>query len=50
MDARHDASLGNILVAYFSWSGNTEEMATYIQEQTGGDLYEIQPVTPHPRL
>lgn len=30
-----DASGGsNILVAYFSWSGNTEEMATYIQEQT----------------
>lgn len=23
-------------------------MATYIQEQTGGDLYEIQPVTPYP--
>ena len=44
-----DASGGsNILVAYFSWSGNTEEMATYIQEQTGGDLYEIQPVTPYP--
>lgn len=44
-----DASGGsNILVAYFSWSGNTEEMATYIQEQTGGDLYEIQPVIPYP--
>lgn len=44
-----DASGGsNILVAYFSWPGNTEEMATYIQEQTGGDLYEIQPVTPYP--
>lgn len=44
-----DASGGsNILVAYFSWSGNTEETATYIQEQTGGDLYEIQPVTPYP--
>ena len=31
----------NILVAYFSWSGNTQEMASYIAEQTGGDLLEI---------
>lgn len=39
---------GNVLVAYFSWSGNTAEMASYIQEQTGGDLFEIQPVNPYP--
>ena len=32
---------GNVLVAYFSWSGNTEEMASYIAEQAGGDLLEI---------
>ena len=38
----------NILVAYFSWSGNTQEMASYIAEQTGGDLLEIQPATPYP--
>ena len=38
----------NILVAYFSWSGNSEEMASYIPEQTGGDLLEIQPETPYP--
>ena len=37
-----------ILVAYFSWSGNTEDMAAYIAEQTGGDLLEIQPSTPYP--
>ena len=37
-----------MLVAYFSWSGNTAEMAAYIAEQTGGDLLEIQPVTPYP--
>ena len=37
-----------MLVAYFSWSGNTQEMATYIAEQTGGDLLEIQPETPYP--
>ena len=38
----------NVLVAYFSWSGNTQEMASYIAEQTGGDLLEIQPETPYP--
>ncbi len=38
----------NVLVAYFSWSGNTREMASYIAERTGGDLLEIQPATPYP--
>ena len=42
------ASAGNVLVAYFSWSGNTQEMASYIAEQTGGDLLEIQPETSYP--
>ena len=36
------------LVVYFSWSGNTEEMATYIAEQVGGDLLEIKPETAYP--
>ena len=36
------------MVAYFSWSGNTQEMAAYIADQTGGDLLEIQPETPYP--
>lgn len=39
---------GNVLIAYFSWSGNTAQMASYIQEQTGGGLFEIQTVTPYP--
>ena len=39
---------GRVLVAYFSWSGNTEEMASYIAEQTGGELLESQPETPYP--
>lgn len=38
----------NVLIAYFSWSGNTADMAGYIQEQTGGDVFEIQPVEPYP--
>lgn len=41
---------GKILVVYFSWStvGNTEKMASYIQEQTNGDLFEIEPLNPYP--
>ena len=39
---------GKTLIAYFSWSGNTEEMASYIAEQTDADLLEIEPFTPYP--
>ena len=37
-----DESGGNILVAYFSHTGNTEEAAKRIAEYTEGDLAEIQ--------
>ena len=41
---------GKTLIVYFSWStsGNTEKMAAYIQEQTGGDLLELEPLNPYP--
>lgn len=41
---------GKTLIVYFSWSssGNTEKMAIYIQEQTGGDLLELEPLNPYP--
>lgn len=41
---------GKTLIVYFSWStsGNTEKMATHIQEQTGGDLLELEPLNPYP--
>ena len=38
---------GGTLIAYFSWSGNTEQMAQMIQTETGGDLFEIEPATPY---
>ena len=38
---------GGTLIAYFSWSGNTEQMAQMIQTKTGGDLFEIEPATPY---
>jgi flavodoxin len=39
---------GKTLIAYFSWGGNTREIATQIQKQTGGDLFEIKTVKPYP--
>lgn len=33
----------NVLVAYFSWSGNGQQMARWISEETGGDLFRIIP-------
>lgn len=36
-----------VLVAYFSWSGNTKTLAQTIQAKTGGDIYEIIPETPY---
>lgn len=38
---------GGTLIAYFSWSGNTEQVAQIIQEAIGGDLFEIAPSTPY---
>lgn len=38
----------NILIAYFSWGGTTERMAKIIADQTGGTLFEIEPVVPYP--
>ncbi len=35
------------LVVYFSWSGNTENVARSIQNQTDSDIFEIVPSTPY---
>lgn len=37
----------NVLIAYFSWGGNTRGIAEEIQRQTGADLFEIQLVEPY---
>lgn len=37
----------NVLVAYFSWSGNGQQMARWISEETGGDLFRIVPTEPY---
>lgn len=38
---------GKMLIAYFSWSGNTEGAAKEIQSQTGADLFKIELVKPY---
>lgn len=38
---------GKVLIAYFSWSGNTRGIAEEIQSKTGADLFEIQLVHPY---
>ena len=35
---------GKMLIAYFSWSGNTQGVAEEIQRQTGADIFEIIPI------
>lgn len=37
-----------ILIAYFSWSGNTEAAAREIQKEAGGDLYRINTLQEYP--
>ena len=38
---------GNVLVVYYSATGNTESVAGYIAQATGGDLFEITPAEPY---
>ena len=37
----------DILIAYYSWSGNTRKIAELIEGETGGTLFEIEPVQPY---
>ena len=34
-------------MVYFSATGNTEAAATYIAQETGGDLFELEPAEPY---
>lgn len=37
-----------VLVAYFTWSGNTDKMADTIKNATNGTVFEIVPLNPYP--
>ena len=38
---------GKTLIVYYSATGNTEEVANYIADATGGDLFELEPAEPY---
>ncbi len=38
-----------ILIAYFSWGGNTKSVAEKIQKSTGGDMFRIETLIPYPK-
>lgn len=42
-----DAAAGKALVAYFSWSGNTEQIANMIAADTGAELFQIETAEPY---
>ncbi|MBR3429880.1 MAG: SUMF1/EgtB/PvdO family nonheme iron enzyme [Clostridia bacterium] len=42
--AERTQTSGKMLIAYFSWSGNTQGVAQEIQRQTGADIFEIMPI------
>ena len=48
MSTSNTVHAGKMLVAYYSWSGNTREVARQIQKATGADLFEIVPATAYP--
>lgn len=43
------ATRKRILVAYFTWSGNTREVANHIHRTVGGDIFQIVSVDEYPR-
>lgn len=47
VQAGETASGSSVLVVYYSATGNTAQVAQYIADSTGGDLFEIQPVEPY---
>ncbi len=46
-EQKKNANNAKILIAYFSWSGNTQGIAEEIRKQTGADIFEIEPEKPY---
>ena len=46
-DNENSGTISNILVAYFSATGNTRTIAEYIADSAKADIYEIVPETPY---
>lgn len=46
--AANERPAKKILVAYFSWGGNTQHVAEHIASLTGSTLFRIEPEKPYP--
>ena len=46
-EQKKSGSNAKMLIAYFSWSGNTQGIAEEIRKQTGADIFEIEPEKPY---
>ena len=46
--AESSKKTSRILIAFYSYSGNTRAAAKQIQDACGGDLFEIKPLTAYP--
>ncbi|MFP3041762.1 NAD(P)H-dependent oxidoreductase [Treponema primitia] len=47
VQAQNRSGGGKTLIVYFSWGGNTRGIARQIQQQIGGDIFEIELVKPY---
>lgn len=47
-DGKVDIKGKKILVAYYSWGGNTKAVGDYIAQKLGADVHQIQPVKAYP--
>lgn len=48
-DPADSSGNSDVLIVYFSETGNTQLLAELIHEQTGGDMFRIEPATPYPQ-
>ncbi|MDO4178305.1 MAG: flavodoxin [Phascolarctobacterium sp.] len=48
MATAHAQENSKVLVAYFSWGGNTRRLAQEVKRITGGDIFEIATEQPYP--
>lgn len=46
-NSQNTQTSSKVLIAYFSWGGNTKGIAEQIADKTGADLFEIQLVNPY---
>lgn len=44
LNSKNSEDTGKVLIAYFSYTGNTETIANYIEQETGGKLFKIKTV------